>query len=588
MNSQQSFYTLRCIATELSLCAFANNTANRPSCDGPDGRTPPPMNANAYDVGLDRNSANHVALSPLSFLERAAYVYPQRDAVVHGSVRHSWAQTYRRCRQLASALAQRGVGVGDTVAAMLPNTPAMFEAHFGVPMTGAVLNTLNTRLDAQAIAFMLDHGGAKVLLTDREFSATIEGALALMQNARPLVVDVDDAQYLGGKALGEIEYEAFIAQGDPAFVWALPSDEWNAIALNYTSGTTGNPKGVVTHHRGAYLNAVSNVVTWEMPRHATYLWTLPMFHCNGWCFPWTMALQAGTSVCLRRVDAELIFPLIRDHHVTHMCGAPIVYGMLINAPAKLRDGIAHRVQGLIAGAAPPAAIIEGCERMGIDITHVYGLTEVYGPAAVCAQQQEWGGLPIEERARLNARQGVAYPLQEAITVLDPETMLPVPADGETMGEIFFRGNIVMKGYLKNPTATAEAFAGGWFHTGDLAVMHPDGYVKIKDRSKDIIISGGENISSVEVEDVLYRHPAVLVAAVVAKPDAKWGEVPCAFVELREGVSTTAEEIIAHCRSHMARFKVPREVVFTVLPKTATGKIQKFVLRQQMQSASAID
>jgi fatty-acyl-CoA synthase len=546
------------------------------------------MNANAYDLGLDRNNANHVALSPLSFLQRAASVYPQRDAVVHGSVRHSWAQTYSRCRQLASALAQRGVGVGDTVAAMLPNTPAMFEAHFGVPMTGAVLNTLNTRLDAQAIAFMLDHGGAKVLLTDREFSATVEGALALMQNARPLVVDVDDAQYTGGKTLGEMEYEAFIAQGDAAFVWALPSDEWNAIALNYTSGTTGNPKGVVTHHRGAYLNAVSNVVTWQMPRHPVYLWTLPMFHCNGWCFPWTMALQAGTSVCLRRVDAELIFPLIRAHHVTHMCGAPIVYGMLINAPAGLREGMTHRIEGLIAGAAPPAAIIEGCERMGIDITHVYGLTEVYGPAAVCDKQEAWSSLPIEERARLNARQGVAYPLQEAITVLDPETMQPVPADGETMGEIFFRGNIVMKGYLKNPAATAEAFAGGWFHTGDLAVMHPDGYVKIKDRSKDIIISGGENISSVEVEDVLYRHPAVLVAAVVARPDAKWGEVPCAFVELRDGASATAEEIIAHCRSQMARFKVPKDVVFMELPKTSTGKIQKFVLRQQMQSASAID
>ncbi len=464
----------------------------------------------------------------------------------------------------------------------------MFEAHFGVPMVGAVLNTLNTRLDPEAIAFMLDHGGAKVLLTDREFSGTVTRALALMTGPRPAVVDVDDALHPGGELVGEIGYEAFLQQGDPEFAWALPADEWDAIALNYTSGTTGNPKGVVTHHRGAYLNAVSNVVTWEMPRHAVYLWTLPMFHCNGWCFPWTMALQAGTSICLRRVDPALIFPLVREHRVTHMCGAPIVYGLLVNAPASLREGITHRVEGLIAGAAPPAAIIEGCERIGIDITHVYGLTEVYGPAAVCAKQEDWAGLPIEERARLNARQGVAYPLQEAVTVVDPETMLPVPADGETIGEIVFRGNIVMKGYLKNPGATQEAFAGGWFHTGDLAVMFPDGYVKIKDRSKDVIISGGENISSVEVEEVLYRHPAVLVAAVVAKPDAKWGEVPCAFVELREGVVPVEADIIDFCRLHMARFKVPKQVVFGVLPKTSTGKIQKFVLREQMRSASAIE
>ena len=546
------------------------------------------MRANAYDQGLDRNAANHVALSPLSFLERSARVYPERTALVHGGLRQTWAHTYRRCRQLASALAQRGVGLGDTVAAMLPNTPAMFEAHFGVPMVGAVLNTLNTRLDPEAIAFMLDHGGAKVLLTDREFSDTVTRALALMAGPRPAVVDVDDALHTGGELVGEIGYEAFLQQGDPEFAWALPVDEWNAIALNYTSGTTGNPKGVVTHHRGAYLNAVSNVVTWEMPRHAVYLWTLPMFHCNGWCFPWTMALQAGTSICLRRVDPALIFPLVREHRVTHMCGAPIVYGLLVNAPASLREGITHRVEGLIAGAAPPAAIIEGCERIGIDITHVYGLTEVYGPAAVCAKQEEWAGLPIEERARLNARQGVAYPLQEAVSVVNPETMLPVPADGETIGEIVFRGNIVMKGYLKNPAATQEAFAGGWFHTGDLAVMFPDGYVKIKDRSKDVIISGGENISSVEVEDVLYRHPAVLVAAVVAKPDAKWGEVPCAFVELREGAVPAEADIIDFCRQHMARFKVPKQVVFGVLPKTSTGKIQKFVLREQMRSASAIE
>jgi len=546
------------------------------------------MSSQDYNQQLPRNSANHTALSPLSFLARSAQVYPDRLSVVHGAARYTWAQTYQRCRQLASALAQRGVGVGDTVAAMLPNTPPMFEAHFGVPMLGAVLNTLNTRLDPAAIAFMLDHGEARVLITDREFSATIGAALALMTGPQPLVVDVDDPLAEGGALIGELDYEAFIAQGDPHFAWALPADEWDAIALNYTSGTTGNPKGVVTHHRGAYLNAVSNVVTWSMPQHPVYLWTLPMFHCNGWCFPWTLALQAGVSVCLRRVDPTLIFPLIREHKVSHLCGAPIVYGLLINAPESLRQGIRHPVAGLIAGAAPPAAIIEGCERIGIDITHVYGLTEVYGPAAVCAKQSDWAGLPVGERATLNARQGVAYPMQEAIAVLDPDTLAPVPADGQTMGEIFFRGNLVMKGYLKNPQATADAFAGGWFHTGDLAVRHPDGYIKIRDRSKDVIISGGENISSIELEDVLYRHPAVLVAAVVAKPDAKWGEVPCAFVEVRDPSSVTEADILDHCRAHLARFKVPKQVVFGPLPKTSTGKIQKFVLREQMRSASAMD
>ena len=546
------------------------------------------MSSQDYNQQLPRNSANHAALSPLSFLARSAQVYPERLSVVHGAARYTWAQTYQRCRQLASALAQRGVGAGDTVAAMLPNTPPMFEAHFGVPMLGAVLNTLNTRLDPAAIAFMLDHGEARVLITDREFSATIRAALALMTGPQPLVVNVDDPLAEGGELIGALEYEAFLAQGDPHFAWALPGDEWDAIALNYTSGTTGNPKGVVTHHRGAYLNAVSNVVTWSMPQHPVYLWTLPMFHCNGWCFPWTLALQAGVSVCLRRVDPALIFPLIREHRVSHLCGAPIVYGLLINAPESLRQGISHPVAGLIAGAAPPAAIIEGCERIGIDITHVYGLTEVYGPAAVCAKQGDWAGLPIGERATLNARQGVAYPMQEAIAVLDPDTLAPVPADGQTMGEIFFRGNLVMKGYLKNPQATADAFAGGWFHTGDLAVRHPDGYIKIRDRSKDVIISGGENISSIEVEDVLYRHPAVLVAAVVAKPDAKWGEVPCAFVEVRDTASVTEADILTHCRAHLARFKVPKQVVFGPLPKTSTGKIQKFVLREQMRSASAMD
>ena len=543
-----------------------------------------------YAQDLDRNPANHAPLTPLSLIARTAEVWPGQVSVIHGRRRFTWAETYRRSRRLASALARSGVGKDDTVAVMLANTPEMVEVHFGVPMAGAVLNTLNTRLDAEAIAFMLGHGEAKVLVTDTEFAPVVAKALALA-NVKPLVIDVADPEgpNAGEPAarLGKIEYEAFIAGGDPAFAWRPPADEWDAISLNYTSGTTGNPKGVVYHHRGALLNAVSNIVDWSMPRHSVYLWTLPMFHCNGWCFPWTMALQAGTSVCLRRVDPTLIFPLIKEHRVTHLCGAPIVYGMLINASEQLRAGIEHDIKGLIAGAAPPAAIIEGCERIGIDITHVYGLTEVYGPAAVCVKQAGWEDLPIGRRAELNARQGVAYPMQEGIAVLDPETLQPVPADGETMGEIFFRGNLVMKGYLKNPEATAEAFRGGWFHTGDLAVMHPDGYVKIKDRSKDIIISGGENISSVEVEEVLYRHPAVMVAAIVAAPDEKWGEVPCAFIELRDGAEATEAEIIEYCRQHMARYKVPKRVFFGTVPKTSTGKIQKFMLRQQMKSASAI-
>ena len=477
---------------------------------------------------------------------------------------------------------------GDTVAAMLPNVPAMFEAHFGVPMTGAVLNTLNTRLDAEAIAFMLRHGEAKVLLTDREFAPIIEKALAILGDQQPLVIEVEDDAAPIGKHLGSITYEALLAAGDPQHAWQLPADEWDAIALNYTSGTTGNPKGVVTHHRGAYLNAASNVISWQLPHHAVYLWTLPMFHCNGWCFPWTMALIAGTNVCARRVDPALIFPLIREHHVTHMCGAPIVYSMLINAPARLREGIAHTLKGLIAGAPPPPAVIEGCEAANIELTHVYGLTEVYGPAAVCAKQEHWAGLPAEERARLNGRQGVTGPMQQAIAVLDPQTMQAVPADGETMGEIFFRGNVVMKGYLKNPQATAEAFAGGWFHTGDLAVLQTDGYVKIRDRSKDIIISGGENISSVEVEDALHRHPAVLTAAVVAMPDPKWGEVPCAFVELKDGAEVDEATLIEFCRGLLARFKVPKHIRFGEVPKTSTGKIQKFQLRARVKSASAIE
>ena len=545
---------------------------------------------NTFDLGLDKNEANFVQLSPVSFIERSAHVYPDRAAIIYGSRRQTWRETYARCRRLASSLAQRGISVGDTVAVMLPNVPAMFEAHFGVPMTGAVLNTLNTRLDAEAIAFTLQHGEAKVLLTDSEFAGVIEKALALLGERRPFVIEVDDDQAPPGRRLGDVSYESFLADGDPHFAWQLPADEWDAIALNYTSGTTGNPKGVVTHHRGAYLNAVSNVVTWSMPLHPVYLWTLPMFHCNGWCFPWTMALQAGASVCLRKIDTGLIFKLTHEHRVTHLCGAPIVYGMLINAPEAQRAGLERTgrvINGLIAGSAPPAAIIEGCERIGIAITHVYGLTESYGPAAVCAQQTEWASLPIGERARLNARQGVAYPMQQAISVLNAETLQPVPADGQTIGEIFFRGNLLMKGYLKNVKATDEAFAGGWFHTGDLAVVQPDGYVKIRDRSKDVIISGGENISSVEVEEVLYRHPAVLMAAVVAKPDEKWGEVAAAFVELIDGATATEAQLIEHCRSEMARFKVPKQVIFGPLPKTSTGKIQKFVLREQLHSAEAI-
>ncbi|WP_374277063.1 acyl-CoA synthetase [Azonexus sp.] len=544
--------------------------------------------ANPFTVGLDQNPANYVPLSPLTFIERSAFIYPKRVSVIQGDRQYTWKESYERCRRLASALQGRGIGKGDTVAAMLPNINSMFECHFGVPMSGAVLNTLNTRLDAEAIAFQLVHGEAKVLITDPEFSATIKAALELLEGPKPLVIDSLDPDFAGGESLGEKDYESFLQEGDPEFAWSLPENEWDAIALNYTSGTTGNPKGVVYHHRGAYLNSASNIISWGMPQHSVYLWTLPMFHCNGWCFPWTMAANAGTSVCLRKIDPALIFGLIKEHKVSHMCGAPIVYGMLINAPDSLKEGIEQTVNGLIAGAAPPAAIIEGAQRMGFNITHVYGLTETYGPASVCAKQPEWEKLPIDLQAARNGRQGVRYHMQEAITVLDPVTMQPVPWDGETMGEIMFRGNLVMKGYLKNDKATQEAFAGGWFHTGDLAVVHSDGYVKIKDRSKDIIISGGENISSLEVEDVLYRHPAVVAAAVVAKPDEKWGEVPAAFIELKAGAATTEAEIIEHCRGHLARFKVPKQVVFGELPKTSTGKIQKYVLRQHAQSALAIE
>ncbi len=543
-----------------------------------------------YDQHLPRNPANFAPLSPLGFIQRTAEVYPERLAIVHGSLRQTWSQTYTRCRQLASALQRAGIGKNDTVAVMLPNTPPMVEAHFGVPMAGAVLNALNTRLDPETIAFMLDHGEAKAVIVDPEFSGTMAKALALRQATTPLlIVEVQDELYgAPAQALHGTDYEAFVARGDAQFAWELPADEWDAIALNYTSGTTGNPKGVVYHHRGAATNAISNVLEWDMPKHAVYLWTLPMFHCNGWCFPWTVAARAGVNVCLRRVEAQAIFDAIRTHGVTHYCGAPIVHGLLVNAPDTMKVGVPAGVKAMVAGAAPPASMIEGMEKMGFDLTHVYGLTEVYGPATVCAKHEAWNDLDIGERAHLNARQGVRYHLQRDVRVLDPETMQPVPWDGETMGEIMFKGNIAMKGYLKNPKATEDAFAGGWFHSGDLAVQYPDGYIKIKDRSKDIIISGGENISSIEVEDVLYRHPDVLAAAVVAKPDAKWGETPCAFVELKAGATATPEDIVAHCKKHLAGFKVPRAVVFGELPKTSTGKIQKFELRKQAGSATAID
>jgi len=545
------------------------------------------MAASIFDHNLEKNAANYAPLTPLSFLERAAYVYPERTSVIHGAARYTWGETYTRCRRLASALAKRGIGFGHTVAAMLPNTPPLYEMHFGVAMVGAVLNTLNTRLDAEAVAFMLDHGEARLLVTDPEFAPIVEAALRFVKKKIP-VVDAVDTQFPGGKRLGELTYEELVAGGAADFAWRWPADEWEAISLNYTSGTTGNPKGVVYHHRGAYLNGVGNILVWGMPHHSVYLWTLPMFHCNGWCFPWTMAANAGTNICLRKVDAATIFRLIKEHRITHYCGAPIVHQTLINAPAELKRGIEHKVSALVAAAAPPASMIEGMANMGFDITHVYGLTEVYGPATVCAKHPEWQQLPLAEQVRLNGRQGVRYHVEEGLSVMDPQTMQPVPADGETMGEIMFRGNITMKGYLKNKKATDEAFAGGWFHSGDLAVMQADGYVKIRDRSKDIIISGGENISSLEVEDVLYRHPAVLAAAVVAKPDARWGETPCAFVELKNGATVSEAELMEFCRQQLARFKAPRAIVFGELPKTSTGKIQKFVLRERAKSATAID
>src|SRR3977135_1085648 len=542
---------------------------------------------NQNSIGLDKTPANYGPLTPLSFLARSAAVYPDHISTVYEGRSFTWSETYARCRRFASYLVGRGIGHDDTVAAMLPNVPAMNELHFAVPMAGAVLNALNIRLDAPSIAFQLDHGGAKIILVDPEFASVIAEALTLMTGPKPFVIDVDDAAFPGGKRIGEVEYEEAVSQGDPGFAARPPQDEWDAIALSYTSGTTGNPKGVVTHHRGAYLNAVSNILAGNLGQHPVYLWTLPMFHCNGWCFPWTVAAVACINVCLRKVDPSKIFELIPKHGVTHMCGAPIVYNTLINAPDAPKNKTARPVIGLIAGAAPPVAVLEGAESIGIKLTHVYGLTEVYGPASVCAEQPGWDELPADQRAQMKRRQGVPYPLEEAVTVLDPVTMQEGLRDGEAIGEVMFRGNIVMKGYLKNEKATQEAFAGGWFHTGDLGVLDQHRYVIIKDRSKDIIISGGENISSVEVEDVLYKHAAVLFAAVVAKPDPKWGEVPCAFVELKDGAKATEAEIIAFCRSHMSGFKTPKAVVFGIIPKTSTGKIQKFLLRNQVDSAKAI-
>lgn len=532
-----------------------------------------------YEQGLERNTVNHVALTPLSFIERTAAIYPNYPAVVHGAIRRTWGQTYTRCRKLASALASRGIGKNDTVAVMLPNIPEMLEIHFAVPMIGAVINTLNVRLDPEAISFMLQHGEAKVLVVDREFCKVAQIACRMLENP-PLIIDVDDPEYGEGSPVSDLDYEAFLAEGDPDFAWQWPQDEWQAISLNYTSGTTGNPKGVVYHHRGAFLNSMGNQMTWAMGNHPVYLWTLPMFHCNGWCYPWTIAALAGVNVFLRRVDPQKVLNLIRDEQVTHMCGAPIVLQALVNMPAEAKAAIEHPVKAMVAGAAPPAKVIGAVEEMGIEVTHVYGLTEVYGPVTLCAWHKEWDELPLEERAVIKSRQGVRYPTLEGVMVADPKTLKPTPKDGQTIGEIFMRGNTVMKGYLKNPTATEEAFEGGWFHTGDLAVWHADGYVEIKDRSKDIIISGGENISTIEVEGVLYHHPAVLEAAVVARPDAHWGETPCAFVTLKAGnEDVTAADIISFCRENMAAFKVPKTVVFTDLPKTSTGKIQKFVLRE---------
>ena len=537
-----------------------------------------------YDLDLDKNPANYQQLTPLSFLERAASVFPERTAIIHDDTRTSYADFYARARRLGSALAKRGIGKGDTVSVVLANTPPMLEAHYGVPMTKAVLNTINTRLDAAVIAFTLDHAETKVLIVDREFSSVVKEALALAK-ADPLVIDYSDAEFpQTSERIGSIDYEDFLKSGDPDYAWHMPDDEWDAISLNYTSGTTGNPKGVVYHHRGAYLLAQGNVLTGSMAKHAVYLWTLPMFHCNGWCFPWTLSVIAGTHVCLRQVRQKPIWDALADHRVTHLCGAPIVMATILNAVEEDKRALDHTVEFFTAAAPPPEAVLAAMAENGFNVTHLYGLTETYGPAVVNDWKVEWDGLDGAHRAARKARQGVRYAALEALSVRDPETMAEVPADGETIGEVMFRGNVVMKGYLKNPQASAEAFAGGWFHSGDLGVLHPDGYIQLKDRSKDIIISGGENISSIEIEDVIYKHPAVQAVAVVAKPDDKWGETPCAFIEVKPGEAVSGDAIIAWCREHLASFKCPRHVIFADLPKTSTGKIQKFVLREMAKGA----
>jgi len=537
--------------------------------------------SNKYEDNLEKNLANYTELTPLSFLERTARVFPDHTAVIHGSIRRNWLETYKRCIKLASSLSNLGIGKGDTVAMMLPNVPAALEAHFGVPMCGAVLNALNIRLDAKTIAFILDHGESKVLLTDKEFSNTVKEALNLCKS-KPIVIDVQDSLAPEGELLGETEYEPFLESGDEDFGWQYPKDEWDAISLNYTSGTTGNPKGVVYHHRGAALNSIGNITTWGMHHQPRYLWTLPMFHCNGWCFPWTITAMGGTHVCLRKTEPGPVFQAIVEHNITHMCGAPIVMGMLVNASSKEKKSLTNQVKMFTAGAAPPSAILESIEKLNFDVTHVYGLTECYGPGVVSEWHPEWDNLPSSEKAKKKARQGVPYLVMQDLTIMNPETMQETPKDAETMGEVFMRGNNIMKGYLKNPQATKEAFDGGWFHTGDLGVMHPDGYIELKDRSKDIIISGGENISTIEVEGILYQHPAVAEAAVVAKFDEKWGETPCAFVGLKEGAEVSEEEIIEFCRENLAHFKCPTKVIFKELPKTSTGKIQKFVLREEIK------